>query len=106
MTDLSKLSAQELETLAKDAAAMAEKRKEQEKKDLRSELVDRIKSEGYSIDDIFPGAGSSWSKAKALTGVKYQDPSNPANTWTGKGRKPKWLVEAESAGRSVDEFAV
>ena len=104
MTDLSKLSAQELETLAKEAMAMAEKRKEQEKKDLRTELVEKIRSAGYTIDDIFPGAGSSSSKSKSSTDVKYQDPSNPANTWTGKGRKPKWLVEAESAGRSLEEF--
>ena len=29
---------------------------------------------------------------KTVKPAKYQDPDNAANTWTGNGRNPKWLV--------------
>jgi DNA-binding protein H-NS len=28
------------------------------------------------------------------------------STWTGRGLKPRWLVEAIEAGRSQDEFLI
>lgn len=41
-------------------------------------------------------------RAKAV--VKYRDPASGA-TWSGRGRAPRWIVEAEQAGRSRGEFA-
>tara|TARA_R110002074_G_scaffold125024_2_gene261897 strand:- start:16147 stop:16461 length:315 start_codon:yes stop_codon:yes gene_type:complete len=104
MTDLSKLTSQQLDDLAKEATALSSKRREDEKKALRDELVEKIKKSGFNIDDIFPGSASI--KTKTVSAVKYRDPSNAENTWTGRGRKPGWLNEAESAGRSLDDFAV
>jgi DNA-binding protein H-NS len=34
---------------------------------------------------------------------KYRD-SATGSTWSGRGLKPKWLVAALAAGRSLDEF--
>lgn len=103
--DLSKLSAQELEALSKEAAELAQKRKEDEKKALREELVEKIRAAGFTVDDIFPGSGPV-KAVKTPASVKYRDPSNPENTWTGRGRKPGWLVEAEQAGRPLEDFAI
>lgn len=33
--------------------------------------------------------------------VKYRDPSNPENTWTGRGRQPRWITQS---GKSADSF--
>lgn len=48
-------------------------------------------------------------KAKATGGhvrglLKYRD--DAGNSWTGRGRTPRWLVEAEAAGKSRDAFLV
>jgi len=37
---------------------------------------------------------------------KYRHPENPEVTWTGKGRQPKWIKEAEAAGRSRNVFLI
>lgn len=34
--------------------------------------------------------------------VKYRDADG--NTWTGRGRKPKWLIAAINAGAKLDDF--
>lgn len=35
---------------------------------------------------------------------KYRDESG--NTWTGRGKMPKWLVSSVAQGRSVDSFKI
>lgn len=105
MTDLSKYSSQELEKLAREARDLAVSKKEEEKKQLRAEVVKRIREAGFTIEDIFP-AKSAPAKKSGTSVVKYRDPADPSRTWTGRGRKPGWLVEAEAAGRSLQDFAV
>jgi DNA-binding protein H-NS len=36
--------------------------------------------------------------------IKYRD--EKGNTWTGRGKTPRWLVEAENAGKSRDVFKI
>ncbi len=39
--------------------------------------------------------------------VRYRDPENPENTWTGHGRRPNWLRERlEMHGVSLSDFYV
>jgi len=38
--------------------------------------------------------------------VKFQDPLAPENTWSGRGRTPRWLEAHEAGGRSREEFRV
>lgn len=37
---------------------------------------------------------------------KYRHPENSAVTWKGMGRQPKWIIEAEAAGKSRDELLI
>lgn len=37
--------------------------------------------------------------------AKFRDPAS-GKTWAGVGMRPRWLVDYESQGRKVDEFAV
>ena len=34
---------------------------------------------------------------------KYRDPVT-GNTWTGRGKKPRWLTDQLDAGKSLDDF--
>lgn len=36
--------------------------------------------------------------------VKYRDPNNPFNTWSGEKRRPKWLNERLSEGFILEEL--
>jgi DNA-binding protein H-NS len=37
---------------------------------------------------------------------KYRNPDNPEETWTGRGRQPRWVQAALAQGRSLAEFAI
>lgn len=108
MTDLEKLTTVELKDLARRATELAERKKEQEQRDLRAELVERIKAAGYTVADIFPGSGApkASTSAKEKAPAKYRNSANPSETWSGRGRKPRWLVDAEASGRAVEDFLI
>ena len=36
--------------------------------------------------------------------VKYRD--DQGNTWTGRGKTPRWLADAEKAGASREQFLI
>src|ERR1700712_2421536 len=37
---------------------------------------------------------------------KYQNPDDPTQTWTGRGKKPLWISEMMTAGRSIEELRI
>jgi DNA-binding protein H-NS len=50
--------------------------------------------------------GNGRAKRRALA-VKYRNPSNPKETWAGRGLKARWLVAAVKGGKKkLADFAV
>jgi DNA-binding protein H-NS len=37
---------------------------------------------------------------------KYCNPSAPDETWSGRGKQPRWLVAALQSGRRLEEFRI
>lgn len=68
-----------------------------------------LKEFGLSLNDIMPGApaaGSSETKAKRVVAPKYIDPNDSTNTWTGRGRKPKWVEYHLAEGKTMDDLLI
>jgi DNA-binding protein H-NS len=56
--------------------------------------------------------GSKGSKPRSGRGVqgavapKYRNPENPAETWAGRGLKPRWLTAAIKSGKKAEDFLI
>jgi DNA-binding protein H-NS len=37
---------------------------------------------------------------------KYRNPGRPSETWSGRGKQPRWLVAHLKSGRRIDDFAI
>lgn len=37
---------------------------------------------------------------------KFQNPEEPFQTWAGRGRQPRWLMEQVKSGRRIDDFRI
>jgi DNA-binding protein H-NS len=66
---------------------------------LKQKLTDMAKQAGFDLRELFDGRKGSRGKVA----VKYRDPSNSTNTWTGRGRMPLWLVAATKGGKAKKE---
>ena len=70
-----------------------------ERAELRQRLSDMAKEHGFDIHELF-GKGR---KGKGIVAIKYRDPKNSENTWTGRGRMPRWLTAATKGGKAKRE---
>jgi DNA-binding protein H-NS len=41
-----------------------------------------------------------------LVPPKYQNPKNPAETWCGRGRHPRWLTALLRSGQGLDSLLI
>lgn len=41
-----------------------------------------------------------------LVAPKYQNPKNPAETWSGRGRHPRWVTALLRSGKGLDSFLI
>ena len=80
---------------------MVEKKTEA-RAELREKMANLAKAEGMSLEDLLEGKKSK-GQGKGSVAVKYRDPSYPANTWTGRGRTPRWMVAAMKANKAKKE---
>ena len=60
------------------------------------------KAHGFNLSEL---TGSKGMVTKTVA-PKYAHPENPELTWTGRGRKPKWVVEALDQGKFLDDLAI
>jgi DNA-binding protein H-NS len=55
----------------------------------------------------FNGSGRRHNRIKGTTvAPKYRNPDNPAETWAGRGLKPRWLTAALKKGKKVEDFSI
>lgn len=75
-----------------------------EKEELRLKIRDLIENAGYRVTDILDAGTVSGRSRKSAGAIRYRNPADPTQTWTGRGRRPFWLVEALKKGQSLAKF--
>jgi DNA-binding protein H-NS len=74
-------------------------RQNAERAAVKQKLIETAKAAGFDIHDLFGRGGSR--KGKGTVAVKYRDKAG--NTWTGRGRMPRWMVAATKSGKAKRE---
>ena len=57
---------------------------------------------GFNLDELI---GGKKGKKKTVP-PKYRNPENPGETWTGRGRRPKWVEAALANGKSLKSLEI
>ena len=56
---------------------------------------------GFRLEELFGKRGSKGSGV-----AKYRNPKDASQTWTGRGRKPNWLIDAVKKGAKIESFEI
>jgi len=99
--DIENLSLTELKQLRKDVDTAISSYHDREKAKAREVLEEKAKELGFSLDDI---VGKKTRRSKPTP--KYRNPEEPSETWSGRGRRPRWLEEALAKGAELEEFRI
>lgn len=103
MPALDKLSLTQLMDLQQRVEAAITERKAKEAREVKEKMQALAQKSGFSLNELF---GDRRRGKKGPAAIKYRNPKDPSQTWTGRGRKPNWLVVALKKGVKLDSFAV
>lgn len=101
--DLTGLSLKDLRDLQSRVTKEISGYEERRKKNAIAELEEKAKEMGFSLAEL-TGAASIRKRAPAVP--KYSNPDDPSETWSGRGRKPRWFVDALMAGKSPEDMSI
>lgn len=104
--DLKALSADELNDLKKAIAVELELRQHGERQKLFDEFRERAKALGVTTAELMATVTGKRKAVKSIGVAKFANPADKAQTWTGKGKRPRWVHEALNAGKSLDDLKI
>lgn len=103
--DLSKLSIQEMQELAKDIEQEIVARREQDRERVLAQMRELAGTLGMSLEDLLKQERGRTPRAAAgPVAAKYRHPDNPGLTWAGRGKRPQWVNEWLDSGRTLEEL--
>ena len=102
--DLDALSLKELKKLQGDVAKAISTYEDRMKKEALAELEAKAREMGFNLGELLGGVKGK--RSAGTVAPKYAHPENPSVPWPGRGRKPKWVVEALEAGKSLEDLAI
>lgn len=111
--NLKGMTRKELEKLRADVDKALEKVGDDEKRAALQAAEKAAKSFGYSLEelsDVKPAKRASKpSKSgdgRAKVAPKYRNPADAEQTWTGRGRKPKWVEAHLASGGTLEQITI
>ena len=105
---LTNYSSKELIELENEIEAALVQRAKAEKVELREKMIAMAAASGFTLDELMGGRTVAKRGGKGGTAaVKYRNPDNPSETWSGRGRMANWLKEKiGKRGVKIEDFAV
>ncbi len=93
--ELGTLSGEDLEKMDENIRKERARRHEERLNTEIAALREIAEERGYLVEEIF-------SARRVPAAPKYQHPTNPSQTWSGRGRRPDWLNGLLRAGHDLD----
>jgi DNA-binding protein H-NS len=105
MIDLSKLSFEELKNLQYQVAKEIPRRQQEEVEKARRQIREIAESAGLSLNEVINMPLRNVRKGQPVA-VKFRNPNNSMQQWSGRGRQPGWVRDWLAAGRPLDALKV
>jgi DNA-binding protein H-NS len=109
-TDLKTLSPKELLSLIANANAQMHVAQATQVQTVKQKIETLLSNSGLTLDEVYPSRGKKAAGKKVGKGSvapKYQNPSDPSQTWSGRGRQPVWFLRAlRRRGATVEDLLI
>jgi DNA-binding protein H-NS len=99
--DLDNLSITELDRLKNTIDSAIENKRQTELLEVRQKLEELIDSSPFTLQEVLDAKGM-----RKPVKPKYRNPSDASQTWTGRGRRPRWVDECINSGTSLDDMLI
>ena len=101
--NLNTYSLKELKDLQSQVAKAVSSFEDRKKKAALAELEEVARSKGFTLAEL---TGISVVRKRAPAVAKYANPADKSDTWSGRGRKPRWFAAALAKGKKPEDLAI
>lgn len=102
--DLEKMSRKELLELRNKVEKALKGAESRERKEALKAAEKAAAEFGFSLSELSSDSGKAAKTCK--TAPKYRNPNDSSQTWTGRGRKPKWVHDALKSGADIADLEI
>ena len=104
--DLETMSVDDLWSLHEQISKILSARITSEKRELEKRLAVLNRGiEGADASQSYNANGKARRKYPRVF-PKYRNPQTPSETWSGRGKQPRWLAAAIKLGRKIEDFRI
>lgn len=118
--DLSNYTLPELRRLQTKIESEIQRRSDTTRRALLKQVQKMAAEQGLSLSDLLevqtaptetkPSTtkstrGAASAKPKTPSVIKYRNPANPEQGWSGHGRRPQWVLDWLAQGKTMEELA-
>lgn len=100
MKNIDKMSINDLWELHQHVIEVLDRKLEDEKRRIQNQLDELGRKFGGSPKDV------PQRRPYPKVEPKYRNPRNPLETWSGRGKTPRWAVKLLANGADLDEFRI
>ncbi|EPD3321476.1 H-NS histone family protein [Acinetobacter baumannii] len=105
--DISELSVEELKRLQEEAEALIASKKDQAIEDAYNQIIEIAENVGFSVEQLLEfGAQKRKKTTRKSVEPRYCNKNNAEETWTGRGKQPRWLVAEIEKGAKLEDFLI
>jgi len=106
--DLEAMNFEELWLLHEELTMILAEKISAEKRELEKRLAQLNRAEQLSRPESASGAPKKDRPRRKYPKVlpKYCNPLEPKDKWSGRGKRPRWLVAALQSGHTLEEFRI
>ena len=99
--DLDSLSLKDLRELRNKLDRAISTYEDRRKREALVAVENAAREFGFNLAEL-----TAAKQARSKVAPKYANPQDPDATWTGRGRKPRWVQEALDAGKTLESLEI
>jgi DNA-binding protein H-NS len=101
--NVDKLGLKDLLALQQKLGVAIAEARSREKTEIKRKVAALASQHGFSVGELFGGRNA---KGKSVAQAKYANPDNPSDTWSGRGRRPFWVIARLKKGADLSDFEI
>ena len=101
--DLNSLSLKELKDLQSAVNKAVTGFDDRKRKAALSQVEDAARALGFTLSEL---TGTAVPRKRSPAVPKFANPANTSETWSGRGRKPRWFAAVLKSGKKQEQMAI
>lgn len=101
--DLNSLSLKELKDLQSAVNKAVNGFEDRKRKEALSQVEEAARALGFTLSEL---TGTAVPRKRSPAVPKFANPADALETWSGRGRKPRWFVAALKSGKKPEQMTI